>query len=83
MNPWMLAAIGLLSCVIPCGITCFKDGPVERLIGLEMMGIVSAMFLLLLAEAEGRPAFYDIGLTMALLAFGGGLVFARFLERWL
>ncbi|HVZ16120.1 MAG TPA: monovalent cation/H+ antiporter complex subunit F, partial [Terriglobales bacterium] len=74
MNPWMLVAIGLLTCVIPCGITCFKDGPIERLIGLEMMGIVSTMFLLVLAEALGQPNFYDIGLTMALRAFGGGLV---------
>jgi multisubunit Na+/H+ antiporter MnhF subunit len=83
MNPWMLAAVGLLSCVIPCGISCFKGSPVERLIGLEMMGIVSTMFLLVMAEALGRTSFYDIGLTMSLLTFGGGLVFTRFLERWL
>ncbi len=83
MNPWMLASIVLLSCAIPCGITCFKDGPVERLIGLEMMGIVATMFLLVMSEALGNPNFYDIGLTMSLLAFGGGIVFTRFLERWL
>ena len=83
MNLWIVASIGLLSCVIPCGICCFKDGPLERLVGLEMMGIVGTMFLLIMAEALGRPNFYDVGLTMALLTFGGGLVFARFLERWL
>ncbi len=83
MNVWMLASIVLLSCVIPCGITCFKDGPIERLIGLEMTGIIATMFLLVMAEALGRPNFYDIGLTMSLLTFGGGLVFTRFLERWL
>jgi multisubunit Na+/H+ antiporter MnhF subunit len=27
--------------------------------------------------------FYDLALAAALLAFGGGLVFVRFLERWL
>lgn len=83
MNLWMLASVGLLSCVIPCGIASFKGSPIDRLLGLEMLGIVATMFLLVMAEALGRPNFYDIGLTMALLAFGGGLVFARFLERWL
>lgn len=83
MNLWIWAAIGLLACVVPCGIAAFRGSPMERLLGLEMMGIVATMFLLVMAEALGRPNFYDIGLTMALLAFGGGLVFTRFLERWL
>jgi multicomponent Na+:H+ antiporter subunit F len=83
VNPWMLAATGLLACMIPCGIAAFRGSPMDRLLGLEMGGIVCAMFLLVMAEALGRPNFYDIGLTMALLAFGGGLVFTRFLERGL
>lgn len=83
MNLWMLASIGMLSCVVPCGIASFRGSPMERLLGLEMMGVVATIFLLTMAEALGRPDFYDIGLTMALLAFGGGLVFVRFLERWL
>jgi multisubunit Na+/H+ antiporter MnhF subunit len=31
----------------------------------------------------GRYPFIDLGLAVALLSFGGGLVFARFLERWM
>ncbi|HUN89981.1 MAG TPA: monovalent cation/H+ antiporter complex subunit F [Terriglobales bacterium] len=83
MNPWMIASIGFLMCMIPCGIAAFRGSPMERLLGLEMGGIVVTMFLLVMAEGLGRPNFYDIGLTMALLAFGGGVVFTRFLERWL
>ena len=83
MNLWMVAAIGFLFCMIPCGIAAFRGSPMERLLGLEMGGIVTTMFLLVMAEALGRPNFYDIGLTMALLTFGGGVVFTRFLERWL
>ena len=83
MNLWMLASIGMLTCVVPCGIASFRGSLMERLLGLEMMGVVATIFLLTMAEALGRPDFYDIGLTMALLAFGGGLVFVRFLERWL
>ncbi len=83
MNAWMLAASVMLFALIPCGIISFKGSPIDRVIGLEMTGIVASMLLLLLAEAMGNPNFYDIGLAMALLAFGGGLVFVRFMERYL
>ena len=39
--------------------------------------------LLLLAEGFGRAPFTDLAVALALLSFGGGLVFARFLERWM
>jgi multisubunit Na+/H+ antiporter MnhF subunit len=38
--------------------------------------------LLLLAEGYHRAPFFDLALVLALLAFAGGLVFARMLERW-
>jgi len=38
---------------------------------------------MLLAHGFQRFPFYDIALAAALLSFGGGLVFIRFLERWL
>lgn len=83
MNPWTLGALGLLSCLVPCGICTFKGSPMQRLIALEMTGIVVAMLLVVLAEVVGRSTMYDIALAAAFLCFGGGLVFARFLERWL
>jgi multisubunit Na+/H+ antiporter MnhF subunit len=36
----------------------------------------------LLAEGLHRSGVFDLALVLALLSFGGGLVFARFLERW-
>jgi multicomponent Na+:H+ antiporter subunit F len=30
-----------------------------------------------------RSSFHDIAVVMAILSFASGLVFARFLERWL
>lgn len=83
MNPWLWGAVGMLVCVVPCGIATFRGSPMERLLGLEMMGVVATMFLLVMAEAMGNANFYDLGLTMSLLAFGGAIVFTRFLERWL
>jgi len=83
MTVWLVAAEVLLFALVPCGIAAFRGTPIERLVGLEMGGIVQAMLLVILAEAFHRPSTYDLALAMALLAFGGGLVFARFLERWL
>jgi len=83
MNPWLVASGLLLVALVPCGIATFRGSPMERLLGLEMAGVVETMFLVTFAIAIGRPNFLDLALAMGLLCFGGGLVFARFLERWL
>ncbi len=83
MNPWLLAATVLLFALVPCGIAAFRGTPMDRLVGLEMADIVVALILILLAQGMNRPSLYDLALALSLLAFGGGLVFARFLERWL
>ncbi len=83
MNPWLVAAIGMLVCMIPCAIVCFRGDPADRLVGLEMAGIIDVMILVLLAEGFHRPPFFDLALALGLLSFAAGMVFARFLERWL
>ena len=83
MNPWLMTATALVACLIPCGIACLRGGLAGRLVGLETAGTIAALILLLLAEGFGRPPFMDLGLALALLTFGGGLVFARFVERWM
>jgi multisubunit Na+/H+ antiporter MnhF subunit len=83
MNAWLLAATILLFGLIPCGIVAFRGTAMDRLVGLEMAGIVESLLLILLAQGMNNPNFYDLALAMSLLAFGGGMVFVRFLERWL
>ena len=61
----------------------FVGDMVNRLVGLEIAGIIITMLLLTLSIAYGRDSFLDLSLAMALVSFGGGLVFARFIERWL
>ncbi len=82
MNEWLVAAaVGLLT-LVPCGIVCAKGSPIDRLVALEMAGVVDAVILLLLAQGFHRDIFFDLALALALLSLAGGLVFARFLERW-
>ena len=83
MNEWLVAATVLLGAMIPCGVVCLRGEAIDRLAGLEAAGTVAALVLLLLAEGFGRVPFTDLAVALALLSFGGGLVFARFLERWM
>ena len=83
MNAWVLAALVLLVGLVPCAIVCLRGTPMERLVGLEMAGTVDTIVLLVLAEAYDQAIFFDLAVVLALLAFAGGLVFVRFLERWL
>ena len=83
MNVWLLGSAVLLFALVPCGIAAFRGDVMERLVGLEMAGMVYTLLLVMLAEGMHRVSFYDLALALALLAFGGGMVFVRFLERWL
>ena len=83
MNLWLWAAVGVLLSLAPCGVVVFRGDVADRLVGLEMAGALVTVELLLLAEGFGRPSFFDLPLTLALLSFGSGMVFARFVQRWL
>lgn len=80
---WTIAAIGLLICLIGPFVRCVHGDTVSRLVGLETASSVVVWILLALGEAFHRVPFVDLALTLSLLTFGAGLVFARFLERWM
>lgn len=83
MNVWLWAATALLAALVPCGIVVFRGQVEDRLVGLEMTSAVVVLDLILLTQGFHRVPFYDLPLTLAILSLGGGLVFARFLQRWL
>jgi len=83
MNPWLMATCGVGACLIPCAVVCLRGKPEWRLVGFEMTGIVVAILMALFVAGTNRLVFMDLPLTQALLSFGGGLVFARFLEKHL
>lgn len=83
MNPWLLTAGFLLVTMIAPFVLCARGDAMSRLVGLEAGSTMAVMILLLVAVGFERQPFTDLALALALLSFGGGLVFARFLERWL
>jgi multicomponent Na+:H+ antiporter subunit F len=75
------ALVLVVVCLPACLLVTARGGSVDRLVGLEVLGVVSTVVLLLLADAFGRSVYMDVALVLALLSFAGSLVFARFLGR--
>jgi multicomponent Na+:H+ antiporter subunit F len=82
-NPWMVTALVIGALLIPCAWMCLRGSAERRLVGLEMTGIVVIILFVLITVGYGRLPFIDLPLTLAVLSFGAGLVFARFLEKHL
>lgn len=82
MNVWLVTAVVLLVSLVPVGWVSLRAGPMDRVVALQLAGTINALILVVLSEALGRDALFDVALLVALLAFAGGLTFVRFMERW-
>lgn len=83
MNLWLIAAAGVAATLVPCAAMTLRGAPERRLVGLEMTSLVLTITLVLLTIGYGREPFIDLPLVLAVLSFGSGIVFARFLEKHL
>ena len=83
MNAFVIAAIAMLVAVIPCGIVMLRGKIMEAVVAYEAIGSVVIMVLVLLAQGFRRSGEFELPVLLAMLILGGGLVFVRFLERWL
>lgn len=83
MNIWMVAGGAVASSLVPCAFMCLQGTPARRLVGVEMTGMIVVTSMVLFTVGMGRFVFIDLPLTLAILSFGGGLVFVRFLGKYL
>jgi multicomponent Na+:H+ antiporter subunit F len=83
VNSFVIAAIAMLVAVIPCGIVVVRGQLMDAVVAYEAITSVVLMALVLLAAGFRRPGEFELPVLLALLLFGSGLVFVRFLERWL
>lgn len=79
MNIWLAASCAVSATLIPCADMCLRGTPERRLVGLELTGMVVTLAMVLFTVGFGRIPFVDLPLALAILSFGGSLVFARFL----
>jgi multicomponent Na+:H+ antiporter subunit F len=83
MNPWLIAGMSVSAALVPCAAMCLHGSPERRLVGLEMTSLLVTIAMVMFAVGYGRTPFVDIPLALAILSFGGGLVFVRFLGKHL
>ena len=83
MISFVAAAIAMLIALVPAGVTIARGTLADAVIGFQFVTAVAVMVFALLAEGFKRPSLFEFPVLLALLLFGGGLVFVRALERWL
>lgn len=83
MSAFVITAIVMLAAVLPCGVVICRGTVMDALVAYEAVSAIAVMVLILLAEGFGRTGEFELAVLLAVLLFGSGLVFARFLERWL
>ena len=81
MNVWGIAAAAVSCALLPCADMCLRGSPERRLVGLEMASMLVTIAMVLFTVGFGRSAFIDLPVTLVIMSFGGGLVFARFLGK--
>jgi multicomponent Na+:H+ antiporter subunit F len=83
VNLWLIAGAAVSSALLPCADMCLRGSPERRLVGMEMASVLVIMAMVLFTVGFGRVPFIDLPLALAIMSFGGGLVFARFLGKHL
>jgi multicomponent Na+:H+ antiporter subunit F len=83
MNAWLVGAAALLAALVPLGLFAFRSPIGDRLVALELAGVLETLALVLLAEGFDRDIYFDLAVVMAVVSFIGTLAYVRFLERWL
>lgn len=83
MNAWMAAGVAVCAGLVPCAWMSLRGAPERRLVGLEMTSMIVTIAMVMFTVGTNRLPFIDMPLALAILSFGGGLVFARFLGRYL
>jgi multicomponent Na+:H+ antiporter subunit F len=82
-NPWLIAGALVAASLLPCADMCLRGSPERRLVGVEMTSVLITLSMVLFTVGFGRSIFIDLPLALAIMSFGGGLVYARFLEKHL
>ena len=83
MNPWLIAAAGVMLGLVPCAVVLVRARTMERLVAVQSAGALMTIILLLFSVGFNQPSFSDLALTSALMSYPASLLFAKFFERWL
>lgn len=83
MNIWELASQIIMFSLVPLTWMAMRGDVRKRLVAFYMAAVVATLLMMLLTMAFHRMPLMDLAIALALMSFGGGIVFARFLARHL
>jgi multicomponent Na+:H+ antiporter subunit F len=83
MNAFAVAATALLVLLVPLGAAATRRRPLDGLIALQLAGALATLTFVCLAEAFHRSTYFGVAVICAVTSWASGLVYARFLGRWL
>ena len=82
--PWAVEiAFALLLAAMALAVLRLARGPSlpDRVVALDLLTVLAVAFSALFAIAAEEPAFLDVAIALALVAFLATVAFARFAER--
>jgi multicomponent Na+:H+ antiporter subunit F len=82
MSAWLWAAAATMLVLVPCTIRATRGGTFDRLLGMQLGGVVTSLALVMLGQGFDRAIYFDLALVFGVLSVVGTLAFVRFLERW-
>jgi multisubunit Na+/H+ antiporter MnhF subunit len=83
VSAFHVAATVLLVALLLPGYVCLRARALDGVVALELFGATTTIVLLCLAEGYHRGVYFNVALVAALVTWISGLVFARFLARYL
>ena len=83
MNAFTTAATALLAGFLPLGWVILRERAIDGVVALQLSGSVCVLALLCLSEGFHRATYFDVPVVAAVVTWLGGLVYVRFLGRWL
>jgi multisubunit Na+/H+ antiporter MnhF subunit len=83
MLGFVIAALAMMLAALPSAAVLVRGSAMEAAVAYEAISAVVVMVLVLLAEGFRRTGEFELAIVLAVLMFGSGMVFARFLGRGL
>jgi multisubunit Na+/H+ antiporter MnhF subunit len=83
VNAFTIAATALLAGYVPLAFVALRRDAIDGVVALQVGGGLAVLIILCFAEGFHRSFEYSVAVIAALMAWIGGLVFVRFLGRWL
>ena len=83
MSAFLVTAIALMIAMVPAAVVVARGGVPDAVVAFQAIASNVVMVLALIAEGFNRSGEFELPVLSAVLLYGSGLVFVRFMERGL